>query len=124
MYIISNPDIKNSFKLGLTGDRNKRLEALGPGAPRPYKIEYSRFNFIFICKYKIFYFSNCTSNIFINVAKNNHTIKGTIKSLPFKSATVYDNKENAIDKISIYIAFFLLFEYTIIHTLNKNIRNI
>ena len=42
VYIISNPDIKNCFKLGLTGDRNQRLDALAPGAPRPYKIEYSR----------------------------------------------------------------------------------
>ena len=42
VYIISNPDIKNSYKLGLTADRNQRLENLGPGAPRPYFIEYSR----------------------------------------------------------------------------------
>ena len=42
VYIISNPDIKNHYKIGITEDRNKRLEALGPGAPRPYNIEYSR----------------------------------------------------------------------------------
>jgi prophage antirepressor-like protein len=42
VYIISNPDIKNCFKIGLTGDRNNRLDALAPGAPRPYNIEYSR----------------------------------------------------------------------------------
>ena len=42
VYIISNPDIKNHYKIGITEDRNKRLEALGPGAPRPYIIEYSR----------------------------------------------------------------------------------
>jgi len=42
VYIISNPDIKNSYKIGLTADRNQRLENLGPGAPRPYLIEYSR----------------------------------------------------------------------------------
>ena len=42
VYIISNPDIKNYYKIGITGDRNQRLDALAPGAPRPYKIEYSR----------------------------------------------------------------------------------
>jgi prophage antirepressor-like protein len=42
VYIISNPDIKNHYKLGITENRNKRLEQLGPAAPRPYKIEYSR----------------------------------------------------------------------------------
>ena len=42
VYIISNPDIKNHYKIGITEDRNKRLEALGPGAPRSYIIEYSR----------------------------------------------------------------------------------
>ena len=42
VYIISNPDIKNHYKLGITENRNKRLEQLGPAAPRPYTIEYSR----------------------------------------------------------------------------------
>ena len=45
VYIISNPDIKNCFKIGMTSDRNKRLSALAPGAPgapQPYNIEYSR----------------------------------------------------------------------------------
>ncbi len=42
VYIISNPDIKNCYKIGLTEDRNKRLEGLASGAPRPYNIEYSR----------------------------------------------------------------------------------
>ena len=42
VYIISNPDIKNCFKIGMTSDRNKRLSALAPGASQPYNIEYSR----------------------------------------------------------------------------------
>jgi hypothetical protein len=42
VYIISNPDIKNYYKIGMTSDRNQRLDALAPGAPRSYEIEYSR----------------------------------------------------------------------------------
>ena len=42
VYIISNPDINNHYKIGITGDRNQRLDGLAPGAPRPYNIEYSR----------------------------------------------------------------------------------
>jgi len=42
VYIISNPDFKNCFKIGMTSDRNKRLADLAPGAPQPYNIEYSR----------------------------------------------------------------------------------
>jgi hypothetical protein len=42
VYIISNPDIKNYYKIGFTKDRNQRLDGLASGAPRAYEIEYSR----------------------------------------------------------------------------------
>lgn len=42
VYIISNPDIKNCYKIGVTENRNRRIDDLGPGAPLSYKIEYSR----------------------------------------------------------------------------------
>jgi prophage antirepressor-like protein len=42
IYIISNPEIKNYYKIGSTKNRNGRLSDFTPGAPSPYKIEYSR----------------------------------------------------------------------------------
>uniref|UniRef100_A0A6C0DZV1 Bro-N domain-containing protein n=1 Tax=viral metagenome TaxID=1070528 RepID=A0A6C0DZV1_9ZZZZ len=42
VYIISNPDTENSYKIGSTKNRKGRLENLQPGAPNYYKIEYSR----------------------------------------------------------------------------------
>ena len=42
VYIISNPDIKNHYKIGSTKNKNKRLDNLQPGAPQYYKIEYFR----------------------------------------------------------------------------------
>ena len=42
VYIISNPDIHNSYKIGCTKNRNERLDGLLAGAPLNYKIEYSR----------------------------------------------------------------------------------
>ena len=42
VYIISNPDIHNSYKIGSTKNRNERLDGLLAGAPLNYKIEYSR----------------------------------------------------------------------------------
>jgi prophage antirepressor-like protein len=42
VYIASNPDILDMFKIGETGDLNIRLDHYAQGAPKPYKIEHHR----------------------------------------------------------------------------------
>jgi prophage antirepressor-like protein len=42
VYIISNPVIKDYYKIGKTGDLNKRLDGLGSGAPEKYEVKHHR----------------------------------------------------------------------------------